>query len=48
VFNAGRQIGPVPCHVDIDLAEGTASWRSLMGSESLSLAAERAPERTLF
>ena len=22
VFNAGRQIGPVPCHVAIDLAEG--------------------------
>ena len=48
VFNAGRQIGPVPCHVDSDLAGGTASWRSLMGNESLSLAAERAPERTLF
>ena len=48
VFNAGRQIGPVPCHVDIDLAEGTASWRSMMGSETLSLAAARAPERTVF
>ena len=46
VFNAGRQIGPVPAIVDIDLAGGTASWRSLMGSGSLSLAAERAPERT--
>jgi len=48
VFNAGRQIGPVPCHVEIDLAAGTASWRSMMGSESLSLSDERAPARTVF
>ena len=48
VFNAGRQIGPVPCHVDIDLVAGTASWRSLMGSESLDLDATAAPERTVF
>jgi Icc-related predicted phosphoesterase len=48
VFNAGRQIGPVPCHVAIDLGEGTASWSSLLGSESLQLAAARAPGRTLF
>jgi hypothetical protein len=48
VFNAGRQIGPVPCHVAIDLGEGTASWRSLMGSESLHLASAQAPERTVF
>ncbi len=44
---AGRS-GPVPCHVAIDLGEGTASWRSLMGSESLHLAAAQAPERTVF
>jgi hypothetical protein len=48
VFNAGRQIGPVPCHVEIDLARGTAEWRSMMGSESLDLGAERAPERSVF
>jgi len=48
VFNAGRQIGPVPCHVEIDLAQGTAAWRSMMGTESLSLAADRAPSRTVF
>ncbi|HEV7574631.1 MAG TPA: metallophosphoesterase [Caldimonas sp.] len=48
VFNAGRQIGPVPCHVALDLEAGTASWRSLLGSESLSLAAPHAPERTSF
>ena len=48
IFNAGRQIGPVPCHVAIDLGQGTASWQSLMGSESLELAAALAPERTVF
>ena len=42
--NAGRQIEAVPCHVAIDLGEGTASWRSLKGSESLHLAAAQAPE----
>ncbi len=48
VFNAGRQIGPVPCRVEIDLAAGTASWRSLMGMESLMLDAAAAPKRSVF
>jgi predicted phosphodiesterase len=48
VFNAGRQIGPVPAHIVIDLAAGTASWHSLMGEEALELDAERAPARTVF
>ena len=48
VFNAGRQIGPVPAHVEIDLGAGSASWRSLMGVETLSLAAAAAPGRTVF
>ncbi|MEJ8847982.1 metallophosphoesterase [Variovorax rhizosphaerae] len=48
VFNAGRQIGPVPAHIVIDLAEGTASWRSMMGEESLALCATKAPARTVF
>ncbi len=51
VFDAGRQIGPVPCRVEIDLAAGTASWRSLMGAQSLALAAVAAvaaPERSVF
>jgi Icc-related predicted phosphoesterase len=48
VFNAGRQIGPVPCHIEIDVTAGTATWRSLMGSESLELAAASAPKRSLF
>jgi len=46
VFNAGRQIGPVPAHVVLDLDEGTARWRSLAGVEELDLGAERAPART--
>ena len=48
VFNAGRQIGPVPAHIVIDLAAGTASWRSMMGEEALELAADRAPARSVF
>jgi Icc-related predicted phosphoesterase len=37
VFNPGRQIGPVPAYVDIDLEERAATWRSLMGTEQLTL-----------
>jgi Icc-related predicted phosphoesterase len=48
VFNAGRQIGPAPAHIEIDLAEGHASWRSMMGEEALSMAASAAPPRTSF
>ncbi len=48
VFNAGRQIGPVPAHIEIDLGAGSASWRSMMGTEDLSLAAAASPPRTVF
>ena len=48
VFNAGRQIGPVPAHIEIDFTAGTAQWHSMMGSEELQLAAEAAPPRTVF
>ena len=48
VFNPGNQIGPVPTHVEIDLAVGTASWRSLLGEEALCLADSAAPPRTVF
>lgn len=48
VFNPGRQIGPVPAHVELDLAAGAASWRSLMGEEALDLAAPEAPPRSVF
>lgn len=48
VFNAGRQLGPVPAHIAIDLQAGSATWRSLMGAEALQLADARAPERSVF
>lgn len=48
VFNAGRQTGPVPTYIEIDLAAGTARWRSLMGEEGLALDAAAAPARSLF
>jgi Icc-related predicted phosphoesterase len=48
VFNAGRQIGPVPAHIEIDLGAGSASWRSLLGVEELNLEDAKAPERTVF
>jgi Icc-related predicted phosphoesterase len=48
VFNPGRQIGPVPAHIAIDLGAGTAMWRSMMGDESLRLDDAKAPERTVF
>lgn len=33
VFNAGRQIGPVPAHIEVDLEARRATWRSLLGVE---------------
>jgi len=48
VFNAGRQTGPVPAHVEIDLDEGWAEWASMMGRESMRLDAPVAPVRTVF
>ena len=48
VFNAGRQMGPAPAHIAIDLQAGSAAWRSLMGDEALQLADARAPERSVF
>ena len=48
VFNAGNQIGPVPSHIEIDLAAGSACWRSLLGEETLELAASAGPARTVF
>jgi len=48
VFNPGNQIGPVPAHIEIDLAAGSALWRSLMGEEQISLAARETPKRVVF
>jgi Icc-related predicted phosphoesterase len=48
VFNAGHQIGKVPAHIELDLAEQRARWVSIMGSESVDLRDSIAPARTLF
>jgi hypothetical protein len=48
VFNPGRQIGPVPTRIEIDLGAGCASWRSLLGGEDLQLADAQAPQRSVF
>jgi Icc-related predicted phosphoesterase len=40
VFNSGRQIGPIPCHIVIDGAEQNASWFSLAGNERVDLSKE--------
>ena len=48
VFNPGRQIGPIPTHIEIDLESGTAQWRSLLGEEQLKIADAAAPARTVF
>ncbi len=48
VFNPGRQVGPIPCRIELDLAAGTATWTSLMGREELDLASPDAPARTSF
>lgn len=37
VFNAGRQIGPVPPHVTLDLEAGTAEWYGVFSEETLPL-----------
>ncbi len=48
VFNAGRQIGPVPAHIVIDTDAGSARWRSMMGEETLDLDTSSSPARTVF
>ena len=37
VFNAGRQLGPVPPHITIDTNHGTAEWYGVFSSETISL-----------
>ena len=37
VFNAGKQIGPVPTHIAIDTVAGEAAWFSFEGAESVKL-----------
>ena len=38
VFNAGKQIGPVPPHITLDTEAGTADWFGVFESETLDLA----------
>ncbi len=38
VFNAGKQIGPVPCHIEFDVDQGAATWHSLAGSQEVTFA----------
>ena len=38
VFNAGRQIGPVPTHIELDTEAESARWSSLAGVEETSFA----------
>lgn len=42
VFNSGRQIGPVPCHIVIDDKERRATWSSLAGTQQVDLTQPRA------
>lgn len=38
LVNAGQQPGPVPAHIDVDLASGRATWRSYAGVDERALA----------
>ena len=38
VFNAGKQVGPVPPHITLDTDAGTADWFGVFESETISLA----------
>jgi Icc-related predicted phosphoesterase len=38
VFNAGREMSPVPCHIVIEPTERRASWFSSAGNERVDLA----------
>ena len=48
VFNAGRQIGPSPARVELDLTEGSATWHSPLGIEEVRLDDARGPTRSVF
>ena len=48
VFNAGRQIGPTPTRIELDLDQQCAAWVSMMGVEEFSLTDASGPARTVF
>ena len=43
VFNSGRQTGPIPTRIAIDLTEGSARWVSLAGDEERAFSDVVAP-----
>jgi hypothetical protein len=43
LFNAGKQPGPTPSHVEIDLARGIARWVSYQGVEERELTGDDGP-----
>jgi Icc-related predicted phosphoesterase len=45
LFNAGKQIGPVPAHVELDLTEGWARWHSYQEVVERPLSGD-APDRS--
>ena len=47
IFNAGHQLGPVPCHIVIDTDRAAAVWISLDGVQELALdgAPDGVPQR---
>jgi len=47
VFNPGRQTGPVPARIEIDLGAGDVAWISSLGGEELRLTDPAAPRRTV-
>jgi Icc-related predicted phosphoesterase len=47
VFNPGRQIGPTPTRIELDLTTQRARWVSLLGVEDLDLGDLVPPARTL-
>ena len=47
VFNPGRQVGPTPTRIEIDLAAGDAAWFSMLGVEELRLTDIAPPGRTV-
>jgi Icc-related predicted phosphoesterase len=40
LFNAGKQIGPVPAHIELDFDQATARWVGLTGHEDRALVAQ--------
>ena len=47
VFNPGRQTGPIPTRIEIDLGSKRAAWFSQLGTEELSLTDSIPPLRTI-